>query len=593
MILITLDGRGAVVFDAFQFPYVQRALLELLILSVGAGVLGTWIVLRGLAFFAHAAGTATFPGLVVAAGLGFAAPLGALAAVVLFTTGVERLAQDRREGHDSLTALVLVGALAAGVILASDVFHSGSNVETLLFGSLLVLDRGDVALAALASGLALAASVVLGRTWLATGFDPAGARALGVRSALPDAILLGLIALVTTAELSAIGALLTTALLVIPAATVRLWTRRLLAWQLATVALVALEGVAGLWISVQTNAPPGATIAMLAGGVFALAAIARALRSARLAVPATAAVLAALALSACRPAPGAGGKLDVVATTTQIGDWARAVGGRDVAVHQILQPNTDPHEYEPRPSDVAAAAGAKLVLLNGDGLDGWIAKVVSQSGGHPLVADLGGRVPVRLPGESAGPAASRFDPHWWHDPVNARAAVAVISDLFVHADPRHASVYRRNAASYLARLGALDRSISACIGRISAPARKLVTDHDAFGYFAHRYGIRIVGAVIGSQSTAAQPSSGGTADLVALIGRERVAAVFPESSINPKLARAIARQTGAASNLTLYGDTLGPQGSRGATYLGMEAANAAAMARGLSGGAVRCLAGPR
>ena len=580
-------------FDAFQFPYVQRALLELLILSVGAGVLGTWIVLRGLAFFAHAAGTATFPGLVVADGLGFAAPLGALAAVVLFTTGVERLAQDRREGHDSLTALVLVGALAVGVILASDVFHSGSNVETLLFGSLLVLDRGDVALAAVASGLALAASVVLGRTWLATGFDPAGARALGVRSALPDAILLGLIALVTTAELSAIGALLTTALLVIPAATVRLWTRRLLAWQLATVALVALEGVAGLWISVQTNAPPGATIAMLAGGVFALAAIARALGTARLAVLATAAVPAALALSACTPAPGAGGKLDVVATTTQIGDWARAVGGGDVAVHQILQPNTDPHEYEPRPSDVAAVAGAKLVLLNGDGLDGWIAKVVSQSGGHPLVADLGGRVPVRLPGESSGPAASRFDPHWWHDPVNARAAVAAIRDRFVRADPKHASVYRRNAASYLARLRALDRAVRACIGRISAPARKLVTDHDAFEYFAHRYGIRIVGAVIGSQTTAAQPSSGGTADLVSLIQRERVAAVFPETSINSKLARAIARQTGAASNLTLYGDTLGPKGSRGATYLGMEAANAAAMARGLSGGAVRCPAGPR
>lgn len=577
-------------FDAFQFPYVQRALLELVILSVGAGVLGTWIVLRGLAFFAHAAGTASFPGLVVADGLGFAPALGALAAVALFAAGVERLAQHRREGHDSLTALVLVGALAAGVILASDVFHSGSNIETLLFGSLLVLDGSDVVLAAMASGLALTASLLLGRTWLATGFDPSSASALGVRSALPDAILLGLIALVTTAELSAIGALLTTALLVIPAATVRLWTRRLRAWQLETVALVAVEGVAGLWISVQTNAPPGAAIAMLAGAVFALAAAARALRVRWHSAPAVAvAALVAMTLGACAsPGGGSGGRLEVVATTTQIGDWARAVGGGEVAVHQILQANSDPHAYEPRPSDVAAAAGAKLVLLNGDDLDAWMGKVVSEAGGHPRVVDLGASVPVRLAGESSGPHASRFDPHWWHDPSNARAAVATIRDAFARADPRHAAAYRRSAAAYIARLGSLDSAIRSCLARVPAVRRRLVTDHDAFGYFAHRYGLRVVGAVIASQTTEAQPSSGGVADLVSLIRREHVAAVFPESSISPKLARAIARQTGASSDLTLYGDTLGPKGSAGATYLGMEAANAAAMARGFTAGAVRC-----
>ena len=127
----------------FHYAFVQRGALELLLLSVGAGVLGTWIVLRGLAFYSHGVATAAFPGLVLADGLGFAGPLGAFGAALVFAVGVERLARGRRVGHDTLTALVLVGALALGVVLASDVFHSGSNVETLLFGSLLVVGPDD------------------------------------------------------------------------------------------------------------------------------------------------------------------------------------------------------------------------------------------------------------------------------------------------------------------------------------------------------------------------------------------------------------------------------------------------------------------
>ena len=135
----------------FHYAFVQRGLLEVVLLSVGAGLLGTWIVLRGLAFYSHAVATAAFPGLVLADGLAFPAPLGALAAALVFAFGVERLARRRRGGYDSLTALVLVGALALGVILASDVFHSGANVETLLFGSLLLVGTRELAIAAAAS----------------------------------------------------------------------------------------------------------------------------------------------------------------------------------------------------------------------------------------------------------------------------------------------------------------------------------------------------------------------------------------------------------------------------------------------------------
>ena len=580
--------------EPFQLPFVQRGMVEVLILAVGAGLIGTWIVLRGLAFYAHAVGTAAFPGLVLADGLGFGALLGAggTAALVALAVGLLSRREGARDRYDSLTALVLVAALALGVILASDVFHSAGNVETLLFGSLLLVDSGDLVFAAVATAIVLAGAFVLEQRWLAAGFDPGSARGLGARSALPDGVLLALVALVAVAALSTLGALLATAILVVPAATTRLVFTRMRSWQLATVALVAAEGIAGLWLSVQSNAPPGAAIAVLAGGVFALVAVARvALQHRQTAVAVAGAALLAALAAGCGSGSGgdAGpGQVKVIATTTQIGDFARTVGGDRAKVVQLLKPNTDPHDYEPRPSDVRETAGAEVVFESGDRLDHWMGDVIKQAGGEPTVVDLGARAPVKVPGESEGAEASRYDPHWWHDPRNAQAAVVAIRDSLSKANPGAKEVYTRNADAYVAKLRTLDRGIAACVDRVPAAQRKLVTDHDAFNYFARRYGITIVGAVIPSQTTQAQASAKDVAALSKLIRREGVKAVFPESSINPKLARAIASQTGATSNLTLYGDTLGPKDSSGATYLTMEQANADAMARGFTGGAERC-----
>jgi zinc/manganese transport system substrate-binding protein len=571
--------------DMFQLPFVQRGLFEILLLSTALGLLGTWIVLRGLAFYSHALATSAFPGLVLAGGLGFAPQVGALGVALLFAMVVGRIGAGRRQFYDSRTALALVGALALGVILASDVFHSGSNIETLLFGSLLILEPRDLIFAGVLSVAALVATLFLGRSWLAAGFDPAGARALGVPTLLPELALLGLIAFAAVAVLSAAGALLAAALLVIPAATTRLWIRRMPAWQISTVALVAVEGTAGLWLSVETNAPPGAAIAVLAGVVFALAAGFRAIppQMRRLGL-ATSLVAAAALLAGCGGNGDSGrGRLDAVATTTQVADLARNVGGEAAEVHQILQPNTDAHEYEPRPDDVTATADAKLILVSGDELDAWMNDVVSESGTDGRVVDLGESVPVKLPGDDTGTEASQYDAHWWHDPVNAEAAVREIRDAMIAADPSQRATFERNARSYLEELRALDKGISDCFAAVPAAQRKLVTDHDAFNYFANRYGIRVVGAAIPSQTTAAQASAGEVSQLAEKIRSQGVRAIFPESSISPDVAEALAEQTGTISDFTLYGDALGPPGSSGATYLTMEEANADAMTRGFTG----------
>ncbi len=254
----------------FDTPFMQRALVEALLLAGLAGVLGSWIVLRRIAFFTHGVGTAAFPGLVVAVPAGVAPQLTGLAAALVYAGGVEWLTRTRRVATDAATGLVLVAALAIGAILASDVFESGAGVDRLLFGSLIGLRDRDLWLTAAALAGALALHVTLRRAWLAQGFDPATARALGLRPAVADRLMLLAVAVAAVVALDAVGALLVTAVLVIPAATVRLVAPSVGTLQVGTVALAAVEGVAGLWLAYELNVGPGPAIAVLGGGIFAI-----------------------------------------------------------------------------------------------------------------------------------------------------------------------------------------------------------------------------------------------------------------------------------------------------------------------------------
>jgi ABC-type Mn2+/Zn2+ transport system permease subunit len=260
-------------------PYIQRALLEMLLLAVPAGLLGSWIVLRRLAFFTHAVGTVSFPALVLASAWGIAPQLAALASALGFGVAQERVVRTGRLPGDAATGLLLVGALAIGVVLASDVFESGAGVDRLLFGSLIGLTDRDLWLTALVAGGALALDGALRRHWLAAGFEPGSAHALGLRPVLADRLLLAGVAMAAVVALDAVGALLVTVVLVVPAATARLLTDRLAALQLTAVALAAVEGVAAVWLADELNVGAGPALAALGGSIFALVAAATALRA--------------------------------------------------------------------------------------------------------------------------------------------------------------------------------------------------------------------------------------------------------------------------------------------------------------------------
>ena len=281
--------------------------------------------------------------------------------------------------------------------------------------------------------------------------------------------------------------------------------------------------------------------------------------------------------AACGGDSGSGSGRTVVATTTQVADLVREVGGGRVSVDGMLRPGGDPHEYEPRPSDVAAVARADVVFRSGGEVDGWLGDVIDDAGGDAQVVSLIDSVD-----------RMDDDPHWWQDPRNAERGVETIRARLTRLDPGGRTVYRRNAARLERRLRTLDARIAACVDRVPAAKRRIVTTHDALGYFARRYGIEVVGAVIPSLSTQAQASAGDVQRLVDQIRREHVQAVFPENSVNPDIERAIAREAGASIGGKLYADSLGQKGSAGEKYVGALSADATALVDGMSGGQVSC-----
>ena len=273
------------------------------------------------------------------------------------------------------------------------------------------------------------------------------------------------------------------------------------------------------------------------------------------------------------------GQITVVATTTQMQDLVRNVGGSHAHVVGVLEPNVDPHDFSPTPQDAVVLAGADLVVESGVGVDAWAQELISDAGVDAPTFVAAAGLPLRE-GDSAEPDG---DPHWWHDPTLFERAATALAARLAEVDPDHSAAYRANAAGYVGELRRMDARNRQLIACVPAAERKLVTNHDAFGYFAAHYGLTVVGSVIPSLSTAAQPSAQELAALIQRIRRQHVRAIFTESSINPQLEQQIGREAGVRVYANLYGDTLGPPGSPGATYIGAERWNVKALAAGFLG----------
>ena len=282
-------------------------------------------------------------------------------------------------------------------------------------------------------------------------------------------------------------------------------------------------------------------------------------------------------------------RLGLLATTSILADLSRNVAGDRANVTSLLGAGVDAHTYDPSPGDLARLARADVLVVNGAGLEGFLDHLIAGAGGRfRTITASAGLAPLTLDPEHGRPGRhgdkdehAKSDPHFWQDVRHAMHYVANIRDGLIAADPAGEGVYRRNAARYLAELADLDRWVVDQVASIPPERRRLVTNHEAFNYFAARYGFQMIGAVFPGFGTEQDPSPAEIAELVRRIREFRVPAVFAENVVNTRLADQVAREAGVRVVATLHSDALGAPGSGAETYIAMMRANVAAIVAAL------------
>jgi zinc/manganese transport system substrate-binding protein len=302
----------------------------------------------------------------------------------------------------------------------------------------------------------------------------------------------------------------------------------------------------------------------------------------------TVAALAATLLGGL-PMPTVGAaetKLPVVASFSILGDLVGRVGGDRVAISTLVGPNGDAHVYSPTPADAKKLKMAKVVFVNGFAFEGWIDRLVAASATKaPVVVATRGLTPREMEDEDAKPVAGKkpivTDPHAWQAVANVRVYVENIRDGLIAADPDGRAVYEANAAKYLEELSALDAEVRGAIASVPAERRRVITTHDAFGYFAAAYGIEFLAPQGISTEAEATPKTVGR--LIDQIRKEKITAVFIENMTDGRLVERIAKETGVRPGGELYADALSPKGGPAPTYVAMVRYNVRLLTKAMIG----------
>jgi len=265
--------------------------------------------------------------------------------------------------------------------------------------------------------------------------------------------------------------------------------------------------------------------------------------------------------------------IKVVASFSILGDFVKNVGGNRVEVTTLVGVDGDVHVYTPAPGDARKITDADLLVINGLGLEGWLPRLLQVSSARaPIVTASQGIAPLKF--------GSEADPHAWQSVANAKSYVANIRDALIAAAPADAESFRKNTESYLAKLDALDREVRRAVTQIPPSRRKVISTHDAFGYFASAYGIQFIAPI--GVSTESEASAKDIAAIVAQIRAEKIPAVFLERLSDPRLIRRIAAETGARIGGTLYSDSLTDEKGDAPTYIDMVRHNIKALTSALA-----------
>jgi zinc/manganese transport system substrate-binding protein len=289
-------------------------------------------------------------------------------------------------------------------------------------------------------------------------------------------------------------------------------------------------------------------------------------------------IAVAIALLLGLPAGAHAGKIEAVASFSILGDMVREVGGDRVEVTTLVGPDGDAHVYEPTPADAKNLAASNILFVNGLGFEGWMDRLEKSSGFKgPVVVASKGVTPRHM---MKGKMEEITDPHAWQSLANGKIYVANIRDGLIAADPKGKPTYEANAAKYLDAIAKEEASVKETLDKLPEDRRRIITSHDAFGYFGAAYGIEVIAPE--GVSTESEASAKDVAKIIRQIKAENIPAVFIENITNHRLLDQIARETGAKIGGTLYTDALSQPDGPAPTYLGMFRHNIEALSQALS-----------
>jgi len=561
-----------------DYHFLQNALITSIAIGVVAGAIGCFIILRGMSLMGDAISHAVLPGVALSFILGVHYFAGAIVFGVLASILITYISQNSTIKSDTAIGITFSSFLALGVILIG-IANSSTDLFHILFGNVLAVQDADKWLTIGIAILVIALIILFYRPLLITSFDVNMAKAFGMRVQVYHYLLMILLTLVSVTAMQSVGTILVVALLVTPAATAYLYTKRLKTMIVISSILGGLSSVIGLFIGYSFNIAAGSSIVLTAAFMFVIGfflsprqRIKHGKKGYFIAAIIAALFAGGIGFYAQQQTSGEDNdKLDVVVTNSIIGDMTEEIAGDRINLHSIVPVGRDPHDYEPLPEDVEDSTEADLIFYNGLNLEtggnAWFNNLMDNADkeeGEDYFAVSEGVDPLYLEeGEDEG----QQDPHAWMSLENGMTYAENIEKRLSEKDPDNADYYEENLDDYLDELGDLDQEAKEKFNDIPEDEKLLVTSEGAFKYFSDAYDVPAT--YIWEINTEEEGTPEQTKRVVDQLEDTNVKSLFVETSVNPSSMQSVSQDSGIPIHSEIFTDSVAESGEEGDSYYAM------------------------
>lgn len=559
-----------------NYHFLQNALITSVAIGMVAGVIGCFIILRGMSLMGDAISHAVLPGVALSYILGINFFIGAIIFGLLASVLITYISQNSVIKSDTAIGITFSSFLALGVILIG-VANSSTDLFHILFGNVLAVQDIDKWITLIITAVVLITIVIFFRPLLITSFDPMMAKAYGMKVEIYHYLLMGLLTLVAVTAMQSVGTILIVAMLVTPAATAYLFTKRLSHMMILSSILGGLSSVIGLFVGYSFNIAAGSSIVLTAALMFVLGFLLSPKQRAKfgnknwgIAAGLLALVAGGIFFYSSSHQEQTDEKLNVVVTNSILKDITENIAGDEINLHSIVPVGRDPHEYDPLPEDIQKATDADVLFYNGLNLEtggnAWFTKLMNNANkvdNQDYFAVSDGVEILYLEGEEAG----KEDPHAWLNLENGMIYAQNIAQQLIAKDPDHAQIYQENLEEYLDLLNELDQEAKEKFASIPEAQKLIVTSEGSFKYFSKAYDIP--SAYIWEINTEEEGTPLQIRLLVDQLKASEVKALFVESSINPRPMQSVARDSGIPIYAEIFTDSVAESGNDGDSYYSM------------------------